>query len=240
MQLQQEIGNKNQLIAEDYFQSDIVVSLCNLYIQPYFDSVLYAVYESFSKKLVAYALYHSKQTCPWELLSFNKVFYINSKANFNVVPFDFIENKPVLNSTNPVFKFNQERNNEKHLSEIIFTSELQSKSANHLYLFSENTKVAMMYFQQGNLKFSNSFSIQTIEEITYFALSILESEDVQADQVVLKLDYSLKEFYPELLHEIINYIPQSYWLEANIESLNNSLLDIKNRFYFVQTLNECE
>ena len=240
MQLQQEIGNKNQLIAEDYFQSDIVISLCNLYIHSYFDSVLYAVYESFSKKLVAFALFHENQSCPWENLSFNKIFYINSNLPISVIPSDFVENKTNYNSDKPVFKFNQNKNNEKHLSEIIYNSELNSSQSDNFYLFSEKTSVSMMFFYQGSLKFSNTFNIQSIEEITYFVLSILESENIQADQVLLKLDYSLREFYPDLYNEIKNYIPNSHWLEINNENLNNSLLDIKNRFYFVQTLNECE
>lgn len=240
MQLQQEIGNKNQLIAEDYFQSDIVVSLCNLYIHPYFDSILYAVYESFSKKLVACALFHANQKCPWENLSFNKIIYLNSSASISILPSDFIEYKSSSSPDKPIFKFQQDTPNHKHLTEILFTSELSINSANHLYLFSEKTSVVMVYFHQGSLKFCNSFNIQSIEEITYFALSILESEDVQPDQVVLKLDYSLQEHYPELLKEINHYIPQSHWLEIKNESLNNTTLDIKNRFYFVQTLNECE
>ena len=99
MQLQQETGNKQHILAEDSIGNDIIPSLSNLFISRYPDCIVLAVFSCLEKKLLAYKITNPidnlSQTEQWLNEEFNQITNISFTNHFEIVPKLFSENMDI-------------------------------------------------------------------------------------------------------------------------------------------------
>ncbi|NQW43169.1 MAG: DUF3822 family protein [Bacteroidetes bacterium] len=196
--LQYEIGVKLNLLAEGYLSEDVTLSLVNLFIINYTDSIVFSVYHTKTKEILAYAIYsnlHFDNDCKWEQLAFNKVLYISMTSKYEVIPILFASedsiNSKVRNSMCKI-EYNDGVNN-SHFLDGVFEYHNQFMNDNCAYIYKMDDKISISIFKGKNLLLSNAFDCMDESEILYFIANAIQVSEIEKNSVKLFYDYSIMD-----------------------------------------------
>ncbi len=208
--LQNDIGNKQNLQAEAYFEDNITLSLANLYIIEYSDCIVYSVYHIQSKNICAYAIYSNfnyENDNQWQFLSFNQIVKISLNTNYEVVPKSFIEQNERLLSNEVAF-IEYEGKEDAHILDGIFQFHIKNILENAVYLYHFNGIYSITLFKNKDLILSNSYECKDENEVLYFITNALQVNGIEKDSVRLYYDYSIiaKESLLQFLNPFFNKI----------------------------------
>lgn len=229
MQLHQETGRKQHILAENTFGNDIIPSLSNLFIASYEDCTVLAVFSCLEKKLLGYKITKPgeplKEIEQWMHEDFNLINHVSFSHLFEITPRTFSNTEyPSINNVNDKIIAYKEDNssNTIHYSSAIISHHLVKKTGQHIYLYREGGFYIIVLLNGETCILANSFECENETEVLYFLLNALHISDILPSDTTLNLDYSILSDLP-LVKFIEPHFIKTELLRYPLEEVNPAI-----------------
>jgi len=193
---QQDIGNKQDVIAIRYLEKEIQEAISNLFVTEYHDASVLSVYSNLSMQLLAVKVLSRTplQSDPWLEMPFNKIRKVDFNPLFSLVPAKFAT--PGINrglaQDEPVYvQVNLAPDNIHYVQGLLKHHGQHATASNTMYIVQLADVYIMVLFKGKECVFANSFTCTSEHEVLYFILNALANADIAQRDTALLMDYSM-------------------------------------------------
>ncbi len=245
MQINQETGSKQHILAEDTLGNTIVPSLCDLFIATYADCIVMAVFSCLEKHLMAYKIMLPVATPEekesWYGENFNRRVDITFTHEYEITPELFSTHPyPAQDLRNGILISYQASSNSSHLHYLtaLIAYHNTSKTNNQIYLFCKEDLYTILLMNGEDCLLANTYVCKNEHEVLYFILNSLQISDILPSESTLNMDHSIA--IDDTLSRFLSpHIAQSTILNYSYEGINPEIPRLAEKLFACHAASLC-
>lgn len=245
MELQNETGNKQHILAEDTLGNHLIPSLSDLFIARYADCFTLAVFSCIEKKLLAYKITlpvdNLDETEHWLSDGFKSVTNVSFSHLYEIVPQLFSDgNYKAQNTINDILvAYNPENPKDSvHYLAALIRYHLIKKTSNQLYLYYAAGYYNILLMNNEECLLANAFECENENEVLYFLINALQISDILPSDTTLNIDYSLAA--NQLVVQFLRpHFAKTELTGFSFEGINHSIPKLPEKLFACYTASLC-